>query len=255
MAGRVEHKYLVPNTLIEQIRADMLPYVEMDSFANKPDAQGYTVRSVYYDTPSFDCYDEKVEGIKVRMKFRIRGYDKRDEDSLVFLEIKRKYMQFIEKNRAPLLRDNLEALFSTRDLDKYILSRSGTEKEKTDAQRFFYHFYRHALSPAVLVIYDREPFFGKFDPKLRLTFDKNLRSTLFPTLDLLYEEKQIKFAMPKYCIFEVKFYTGLPRWIQSIIHRYELPRMALSKFVICMDSHKAPKKFARGLSLARTTAL
>lgn len=234
----------------------MLPFVEIDTFAkgssNEPGKTGYTVRSVYYDTPDFDCYDDKIEGLKLRMKFRIRGYNTREKDSLVFLEIKRKNGPFIEKNRAPLLRDDIEALFSTRNLDKYIISMSNSEKEKDDARRFLYHFYSKGLRPAVLVIYDREPFGGKFDPTLRITFDKNLRSTLFPTLNMLYEEQQIKFARPGYCIFEVKFFTGLPHWIQDIVTRYELPRLALSKYAMSIDSHKAPKKFARGLSFARS---
>lgn len=253
MPGRLEYKYLVSNTLLDAIRADMRPFVELDPFAAQKASNAYTVRSIYYDTPSFSCYHEKHAGVQARMKFRIRGYDTPDKDSVVFLEIKRKYNNFIDKNRAPLLSTELDTLFETRDLDKHILSFSGNGKEKSDAQRFLYHYYRYGLRPAVLVIYDREPFIGKFDSRLRFTFDKNLRSTLFPSLDMLYEEKQIKYAMPNYFIFEVKFFTGLPRWIPSIIKRYALPRMALSKYTICLDSHKSPRKFAQGLAVSRAS--
>lgn len=246
MAKRLEYKYLVPKSLVDAIRADMRPFVEIDQFAEKQQAKEYTVRSVYYDTPKFDCYSEKIEGLKVRKKFRIRGYNIPDKNSIVFLEIKQKYNNFIDKNRAPLMWNQIDEFLFYPDLDKYIIPFSGNGKEKGDAQRFLYHYYSQALRPAVLVIYDREAFFGKFDKSLRFTFDKNLRSTLFPSLDMLYKEEQIKYAMPKYFIFEVKFYTGLPAWIQSIIKRYQLPRMALSKYTICLDSHKAPKKFARG---------
>jgi len=247
MAKRLEYKYLVPISLADSIREDMRPYVAMDQFAEKQNAKEYTVRSVYYDTPRFDCYSEKIEGLKVRKKFRIRGYDIPDKNSVVFLEIKRKYNNFIDKDRAPFLWKNMDEFFLYRDLDQHIISVSGNGKEKGDAGKFLYHYYSRALQPTVLVIYDREAFFGKFNKSLRFTFDKNIRSTLFPSLDMLYEEEQIKYAMPKYFIFEVKFYSGLPSWIQSIIKRYQLPRMALSKYTICIDSHKSPKKFKRGM--------
>lgn len=221
----------------------MRPYIELDPYAKKRELQEYTVRSVYYDTPAFDCYDEKIEGLKVRKKFRIRGYNNQEKDSIAFLEIKRKYSNYIEKNRAPLLSRELGELFSTRKLDKHIISFSGNGKEKRDAQRFLYHYYGRGLRPTVLVIYEREAFVGKFDSTLRITFDKNLRSSAFPTLDMLYEEQQIKYGMTKYFILELKFNSGLPAWVQSIIKRYNLPRMALSKYTICLDSHKVVNKF------------
>jgi SPX domain protein involved in polyphosphate accumulation len=94
----------------------------------KQESGEYTVRSVYYDTPGFHCYQEKMDGVKVRKKFRIRGYNQPAEDSIVFLEIKRKYENFIEKNRAPLLYKDLEALLASPDLDKYIISFSKSDK-------------------------------------------------------------------------------------------------------------------------------
>lgn len=243
MSGRLEYKYLVPNNLVDPIRSDLLPYMELDPFAGKQTSNEYTVRSVYYDTPNFHCYEEKMDGLKVRKKFRIRGYNQPDDKSIVFLEIKRKYEGFIDKNRAPLLYKDLDALFSYPDLDKYIISFSKSDKEKKDAQRFLYHYYRKGLRPAVLVVYDREAFFGKFDPTLRLTFDKNLRGMIFPSLNILYNEDCLKYAMSQHFIFEVKFFRGtLPAWVKSIIKRYELPRMALSKFTICLDSYKSPQK-------------
>ncbi|MEM8484402.1 MAG: polyphosphate polymerase domain-containing protein [Bacteroidota bacterium] len=252
MPGRFEYKYLVPDKLRDEIRAAMRPYVKVDPFAAKQGKNEYTVRSVYYDTHDFSCYDEKHAGVKVRKKFRIRGYDTPGKDSVVFLEIKRKYNNNIEKNRAPMLAEDLATALEGGNIDDSIISFSGNGKEKKDAQRFLYHYNRRRLRPAVLVIYDREPFFSKFDPKVRLTFDKNVRSTLFPSLGMLYKEHQIKYAMPGHFILEVKFFTGLPHWILRILERYQLKRMALSKYTICLDSHNGPRKFRYGLTVDRS---
>lgn len=252
MASRLEYKYLVPRSQVDAIRAEIQPYVAIDQYADKQDANEYTVRSIYYDNSRLDCYSEKIEGLKVRKKFRIRGYNTADANSIVFLEIKRKYINFIEKNRAPLPWRQLDELLLYRDLNKHIMLLSGNGKEKIDAQRFLYHYYSESLRPVALIVYEREAFFGKFNSSLRITFDKNLRSSLFPSQDMLFEKKQTKYAMPKYFILEVKFYTGIPAWMRSIIRRYQLPRMALSKYTICIDSHKSPRKFGRGRNLGLT---
>ena len=235
MPGRIEYKYLLPNALIPKVRAEMLPHVEADLPPGDGMSAEYTVRSAYFDTPRFDCYEEKADGLKMRNKFRVRGYGRGGTKSVVFLEIKRKCDSFIEKHRAPLHHDDLEAFFTSRDVERYITDPSGRVKE--DALRFLYHYFRHGLRPTVLVVYDREAFKGKFDPSLRITFDKNVRGTAFPSLHELFDDHRLKVAMPNSCIFEVKFFRyALPSWVRSLIARYELPRLALSKYAICLES-------------------
>jgi len=246
MGGRLEYKYLVPNSLLEAIRADIRPHMEIDPFAGQQSSNEYTVRSIYYDTPRLDCYHEKVDGVGVRRKFRIRGYNQLDEKSIVFLEIKRKYLNFIMKDRAPLLHQDLKDFFSSPELDKYIIPLSGTTQEQADAKHFLYYYYRRGLQPAVLVVYDREAFLGKFDSSLRVTFDKNLRGSIFPTLDMLYEDDRLVPSMRNHFILELKFFRGaLPAWVISMVQRYSLPRMALSKFTICLDSQRASRSSSR----------
>jgi len=63
----------------------------------------------------------------------------------------------------------------------------------------------------------------------------------------LFNEEQFKFSMTQYFIFEVKFYTNLPAWLKSILCRYDLKRKTLSKYIICINSHKEPQFFSRGV--------
>ncbi len=237
MSGRIEYKYLVPNELMGRLRAEILPYVVPDLPPGDGVSSEYTVRSVYYDSPNFDCYNEKVDGLKMRNKFRIRGYGHGGTRSVVFLEIKRKSEAFILKHRAPLAHDDVAAFFATRDVDRYIGGSRGSGREREDARRFLYHYGRHTLRPAVLVVYDREAFAGKFDSSLRVTFDKNVRGRAFPTLDELFDDALLVNALRGHFIFEVKFFRyALPMWVRTIVRRYELPRMALSKYAMCLDT-------------------
>lgn len=247
MDSRYEYKYLVPNSLLCELRKELFPFMELDEFAKKQKSGEYTVRSIYYDSPQFSCYTEKLNGLQIRNKYRIRGYDKQSNESVTFLEIKHKNTNCISKKRAPLYYKNVIKSLNSGCVDNYVLSFSGNGAEKKDAQKFLYYYYMKNLRPAVLVIYDREAFVGKFDSSLRLTFDKNLRSVIYPDLDQLYNEDKAKPTMINNFIFEVKFFGTLPMWIKSLISNYDLNRRALSKYTMTLDSHEEFKnsRYAR----------
>ncbi|MCB0282679.1 MAG: polyphosphate polymerase domain-containing protein [Calditrichae bacterium] len=237
MLTKIEYKFLVPESKLDNLRSDLTPFTELDKYSEIDDRKEYTVRSIYYDTPGFECYVEKKEGLKIRKKYRLRGYNEEHPDNVLFLEIKRKNKNYIRKNRAPFLYKNINSVLFKNKLAGNILS-NGNGKEMADAKRFFYNYHTKALRPVVLIIYEREAFFSKFDPTLRLTFDKNLRSVMYPLKDDVYSAKKAKYAMPGFFIFEVKFVAGMPLWVTNIIQKYGLSRQAISKYTITIDSHK-----------------
>ena len=250
MGGRLEYKYLVPNTMLETIRAATMPYMRPDAFGEGDGQSEYTVRSLYYDTPDFDCYLEKIDGVEKRQKYRIRGYGEPRENSIVVLEIKMKRGNLVSKHRAPLLHSDLPAFMSMPDIEQRIVSMRGFPDAHGCARRFMFHYYRYRLRPAVLVVYDREAYFGRFDQTLRITFDKRVRGGLSTSLADLYQERDLTLPIPRRFVFEVKFFRGaLPAWVASLIQQYSLQRMAVSKYSLCMDSSEG----RRGSSRARRT--
>ncbi len=241
-ASRLEYKYLVPTAIISDIRRAITPYVRLDAYSEITKEKEYTVRSIYYDTPNFDCYEEKVEGFLEKKKFRIRGYNSLAECSTVFLEIKRKLHDFIAKDRAPFQYHELDAIFSAPGVRHQVC------EHQAAARHFLYYYYGRRLMPVILIVYEREAFYSKFDRFLRVTLDKDVRSHLYPTLDMLYYNSGLKYALPQTSILEVKFYRGLPLWIRSLARAYHLQRLAVSKYAICIDSHLDAHKFTLGLS-------
>lgn len=247
MNSRFEYKYLVPNSLVGKIRADISSFMVLDEYARKRHDGEYTVRSIYYDSPQFSCYQEKVDGVKLRNKYRIRGYNTISDQSIIFLEIKHKNTNCVSKSRAPIFyKDRFEILTSS-NIDDFILSFSGNGKEKKDAYKFLYYYRLKNLRPAVLVIYDREAFHGKFDPSLRVTFDKNLRSVIYPNLNQLDNEDSAKSVLNNDFILEIKFYGSLPAWIRALINKYGLIRESLSKYTMSLENYPEFKNpnFAR----------
>lgn len=237
MNFRKEYKYLLPNDMRDDLRKKLAPFVVLDNFAAQRDEREYTVRSIYYDTRRLQFYFEKIEGLKIRKKFRIRGYNKLLGEKVVYLEIKRKYENFGTKNRAPVLFGDLPELFRTGDIEGLVLSNKRHDKKNIDGKRFFYHIYRNSLVPTVLVVYDREAYFGKYDNKIRITFDKNLRLQAFPVLSGLYNEDKLLPALNNMFMLELKFERGFPTWLQNIVTYFGLSRMAVSKYAVCLDTH------------------
>ncbi|SRR5690625_887907 len=230
---RFEYKYLVPNYMLGEFRTRLRPYMTLDPYAEE--RGGYTVRSIYFDSPNLTCYHEKDDGIKERKKLRIRGYNEGGPDSNVFLEIKRKSNIMISKDRALLAYEDLAPLFENGAGDDVYLDKRSVE----DARKFFFHFHRQSMLPVECVIYEREPYVCKFGTSLRITFDMNLRSTCYPSLDDLYCEDEVVPALPDHTILEVKSDRGrgFPGWVRRWLAEYDLKKQALSKYCICLDTH------------------
>ena len=51
---KYEYKYLVPNECLNELRDMISPFVEADSYMKYGGLEGYTVRSIYYDTRQFE---------------------------------------------------------------------------------------------------------------------------------------------------------------------------------------------------------
>ena len=98
--NRFELKYQISiperNNIINHIR----PFMELDSHI-KEGYNNYEVRSVYFDSPFKKAYFEKISGIKIRVKLRIRYYPdfQMGEKELVFIELKRKINENVSKSR------------------------------------------------------------------------------------------------------------------------------------------------------------
>jgi hypothetical protein len=231
---KFEFKYIVPAHKLDELREEIRPYVELDPFSTERPSNDYTVRSIYYDTAGFDYFWEKVDGYKIRKKIRIRGYNSKEDDDGVFMEIKRKLKEPIEKDREHITFEVMKRLMAGEGAQAY--GEYGEEHGVNGAGKFLFHVYRNNLKPVVLVIYEREAYFGRFDPGLRMTIDKNLRCIAYPTLDELYSDERSVAALPGRFIFEVKFREHFPSWLRPITGRLGMVRRSASKYVFCVNA-------------------
>lgn len=232
MTLRYEKKYLVHNTQLNALRDRFTPFLRADIYAETEQFgfPEYTVRSIYYDSHDKKALDEKIAGVEERKKLRIRGYNTWDDNSNVFLEIKRKIGNRIYKNRS------LIPYAKTQDTlhfgpDDSLMEALKQKNQQDDAMRFLYQLKKHNMSPLNLIVYEREAYHGKFNSDLRITFDKNIRSAIYPRVDDLFDESALSYVWKNHFILEVKYLDPpMPGFIKTIIEDFKLQSQALSKF-------------------------
>lgn len=242
---RYEYKYIVHESKLESLREMVLPFVNLDEFIETSGNNQYSVRSVYFDTPRFDFYFEKIDGIKNRKKVRLRGYDKESADNTVFLEIKRKYEIPIVKYRAPIKFVDAIDMFKNTMINGHILKNDKFPKGYENSQRFFFQVFSKNLRPVVLITYEREAYLSKFDKTVRVTFDKNLRSRAYPAIENIYSEDRLKRSLHNHFILEIKFNNHFPHWMSPVVARLGLHKQSASKYVISIDENRMVDKFTR----------
>ncbi|MEZ4753992.1 MAG: VTC domain-containing protein [Bdellovibrionota bacterium] len=97
--GRFRHelKYEVPISVADKFFEDCMPFCDWDKYAGP--TKMYEIASVYYDTPSFIFYRDREESVGYRRKIRLRSYNTDGKSTALFIEIKEKHKQFVNKKR------------------------------------------------------------------------------------------------------------------------------------------------------------
>lgn len=223
--NRFELKYLIPRKVAQQIKKDLLAYLVPDAHGNG--AGKYLVTSLYYDSPAFRFYWEKMDGIKFRRKLRLRHYGANTSlaaETPVFVEIKQRADRVTQKRRALLPYAAALNLCNQRQQPE-TLAGDQTVMNEVSAM-----LWQYDLHPASLIQYTRQALIGSdYDIGLRVTFDTNLR--YHPTnLDLRKEQSGILLFPPDFAVMEIKVNERIPYWLTELVADHNLHLTRLSKY-------------------------
>ena len=182
----------------------------------------YRIRSLYFDTPGDRALRDKLDGVSVREKFRIRYYNL--DLSFIQLEKKSKVNSLCQKQAVPLTAQQAEAIlhgdfgFLTCDSPPLVLE-------------FYSKVKSQGLRPKIVVEYLREPFV--YPPgNVRITIDHHLRQS-HVTGDFLRENLVTIPAGTSPYLLEVKYDEFLPAFIWDIIQTGQRRPTAFSKYAAC----------------------
>lgn len=182
----------------------------------------YLIRSLYFDNASDKALREKIDGVNVREKFRIRYYNK--DTSLIHLEKKSKINGLCLKESTTLSAEQAQAIANG---DYAWMADSGVNL----IQELYSKMMGQGLRPKTIVDYMREPFV--FAPgNGRVTIDYDIRTGLGCT-DFLNPECVTVPAGDAPIILEVKWDDYLPDIIRDIVQLPGCRVGAFSKYAAC----------------------
>ena len=182
----------------------------------------YEIRSLYFDTLDDKALREKLDGVYIREKYRIRIYN--HDPSVIHLERKYKQGGLGFKNTA-LLNKEQAAKIALGDLSWM------QDCEDEVIQGFLVRLRNEGLKPRTIVDYTREPFV--YGPgNVRITLDYNLR-TAPGSADFLDPDCPTIPVPDSPCILEVKWDDYLPDIIRDIIQLPDRHSSAFSKYAAC----------------------
>jgi len=216
---RFEFKYPLPTATVDKIIPRLIDYMEIDEHVNDQDF--YWVNSVYFDSPNLICFQDKVDGIGERKKYRVRFYEENPNKSPLFLEIKRKTDTIVIKDRISIKNFNFFNLPLSILLKKY-------SKNDKFIQEFFYDQKMFNLSPKALIAYKRIPFFASDNRNFRITIDYDIQTK--PVRGFNFDTNDLYNVFPENCVLEVKFNGSVPGWFAKILREYSLTRKSFSKY-------------------------
>lgn len=183
----------------------------------------YLIRSIYFDNVDNKALLEKVNGVSIREKFRIRYYN--DSLDYITLEKKQKINDLCKKVECSLTKDEVCDILSG---DTAFMKDHGASL----VQELYSAMKTTGLRPKVLVSYKREPYI--YGPgNVRVTFDSAIRTSMFSDnfiKDIFDVSATDDAGM---MIMEVKFDDFLPDIIATAVNEGNIRQQSFSKYEAC----------------------
>lgn len=231
-ASRYEYKYLVTPQQADAIRQEVAVRLPLDRHSIACPG-GYHVRSLYLDSRDMFTYNQTMAGEKNRFKLRMRNYDDA-MDSPLFLEIKRRVTQVVQKQRASVSRVDGERLLRGSSPCPTMLLH-----DSPGARSGLIEFCRLrdqiGATGKVFVDYIREAFQSDDGNQYRVTFDREIQGRPYtPGHGLRMPEKAELSKIPG-VVLEMKFTNTPAIWMTNIAQKHNLRPTSVPKYIECID--------------------
>lgn len=221
MEYRHELKYLCDDAQLLILRARLAHLLRRDEHQTR--AEGYVIRSLYFDDFDDAYLEANYRGFDDRVKFRIRAYERTDD--VIRLETKFKLRGMTRKDSCALSRDQYDEIVAGRA--------PRFSKEMPQPLRYLYtEMSTSLLKPTILVEYTRTAFVEPIG-NVRVTFDRNIASST--KVDAMFGETLplIPLLPPRQHILEVKYDELIPDYLVQTLDLGNLTQITFSKYAMC----------------------
>ena len=235
VVARYESKYLVPRSLVPELRAFVAPFCRRDPYAHG-DPPEYLITTLQLDDPAYSLHGAKEREALHRFKLRVRTYGEIGS-APVFAEVKAKFESTIQKWRVTIPFD----AWSAELVHGVHLPRCfRTYLQETDFLQFRRLVREIGARPVALVRYVRESHVGKVDRYARVTFDRKLQYQMTRSWTdfgrggrwhgMDSAEAQGEGNAFSGVILEVKTLSHAPEWAMEMVERFQLRKCGFCKY-------------------------
>jgi hypothetical protein len=248
---RYELKYLITQTQRAAVMAHLANYTVPDQ--NNGAQNEYTIASLYFDTPTYQAYWDKLDGQRNRRKVRVRVYGNQVVTAATpaYVEIKARRNKLMSKKRVAMPYAQAVDLAGYVDRLAYF-----SAAEQSVLQEVIYLSTALQLQPSCVVTYQRLALNG-VEPyaDLRVTFDTQLRGRTYD-LNLLTAgaDSGRYFIPPHLCIMEIKINRNVPFWLATLLAQQRCVERRISKYCLALEQNAAIGQRQRVLTATQITA-
>lgn len=220
---RQEKKYLMTLPDMYRLAGKLEQVMARDAHG---DSMGYRIRSLYFDSLNDGDFYDKIEGVELRRKIRLRIYD--PDGDFGVLEMKQKQGAYQKKRSLRLPREDARQL-AAGQYDVLL------RYQEPFAAECYGLMHRQCYRPKTIVEYQRQAFIAK-ENRIRITFDHHIVATescfqlfdphlnMYPVLD------------PFSLVLEVKYNGFLLSYIKEMVNQADRSELSVSKYCLARSA-------------------
>lgn len=224
---RYELKYLVTEVQKEKLLQGMKAHMQEDRYGQS------IIRNIYFDTDNHRLIRRSIEKPAYKEKLRIRSYAQASDDSIVFVELKKKFDGVVYKRRLPMaLRDAMDWIEGGKDCP--------VDTQIAREIQYFQKVYGE-MHPAVFLSYRRQAYHARDGSNFRVTFDDQVlcRRENLSLSAPVYGTPLLKEGM---VLMELKCAGGIPLWMAKLLSQERIYKTSFSKYGTAYQQLIFPQK-------------
>ena len=221
--NRNEKKYIMDEKTYKQLLIRLEDYMELDAY--NIGQEFYSISNIYYDTIDDQLIRNSIEKPIYREKLRVRSYGIPLIEDQVYIEIKKKYKDNVNKRRTAM---KLADAYDYLNNDIYPdFNQNKINMQVFNEIDYFKKFYK--VVPKVHISYDRRAYFEQDDGDFRLTFDTNIKARR-DNIRLEAGDGGDKLLEDGKYLMEVKISNAAPIWFTRLMAEFNIYPTSFSKY-------------------------
>ena len=181
------------------------------------------ILSIYYDTDDFRLLRESIEKPVYKEKLRVRSYGIPDEESNVFVELKKKYKGVVYKRRVQM---------KAGEASQWLSGESSAPYENQITREIDWFLKQNPVVPRAFIGSSRISWADRENPELRITFDEQI-TWRDKNLSLTAGDEGEQLLENGMRLMEIKIPGAAPMWLAAILSEEGIFPTGFSKYGSC----------------------